>query len=55
MNILRHLFGQKCPPDELKPLFKRVDRVLSYFGAITAHKFVEIHVSTPNIVYYVFL
>jgi len=36
-------------------LFKRADCVLSNFGVTTAHKFVQIHMNTPNIVYYVLL
>jgi len=55
MNILRRLFGQKRHPDEFMLLFKRADCVLSNFGVTTAHKFVQIHMVTPNIIYYVFL
>jgi len=55
MNMLRRLFGQKYHPDELILLFKRADCVLSNFGVTTAHKFVYVHMNTPNIVYYVFL
>jgi len=55
MNILRRLFGQKPHPEELMLSFNRADCVLSNFGVTTAHKFVQIHMNTPNIVYYVFL
>jgi len=55
MNILRRLFGQKWHPNELMLLFKRADCVLSNFSARSAHKFEQIHMNTPNIVYYVFL
>jgi len=55
MNILRRLFGPKRRPNELMLLFKRADCVLSNFGVTTAHKFMQIHMNTPNIVYYVFL
>jgi hypothetical protein len=36
-------------------LFKRVVRVLCYFGHKTALKYVEIDMSTPDIIYYMFL
>jgi len=55
MNILRCLFGQKRHRDELMLLFKRADCVLSNFDVITAHKFMQIHMNTHNIIYYVFL
>jgi len=55
MNILRRLFGQKRHPNELMLLFKRGDCVLSNFGVTTAHKFVQIHMNAPDIVYYVVL
>jgi len=55
MNILRRLFGQKRHPNELMLLFKRADCFLSNFGVTTTRKFVQIHMNTPNIVYYVFL
>jgi len=55
MNILRRLFGPKLHPNELILLFNRADCVLSNFGVITVHKFVQIHMNPPDIVYYVFL
>jgi len=55
MNILRRSFGQKRHPNELMLLFKRADCALSNFGVTTTHKLVQIHMNTPNIVYYVFL
>jgi len=55
MNILRRLFGPKRHPDELMLLFNRADCVLSNFGVTAAHKFVKIHMNTPNIVHYVCL
>jgi hypothetical protein len=36
-------------------MFKQVVCVLCYFGHITAHKFIEIHTDTSNVVYYIFL
>jgi hypothetical protein len=38
-----------------KPLLKRVVCVLYYFDRIIARKFVQIHMNTTNIVYYIFL
>jgi hypothetical protein len=35
--------------------FKRIICVLCYIGHKTALKFVQIHMNTPNIVYYMFL
>jgi len=55
MNILRRLLGQKRHPNVLMLLFKRADCVLSNLGIIIVHKFIQIHMSAPNIVYYVFL
>jgi len=55
MIILGRLFGQKRHTDELMLLFKRADCVSSNFDATTAHKFMQINMNTPNIVYYVFL
>jgi len=55
MNTVRRLFGRKRHPNELMLLFKRADCVLSNFGVAAAQKFVQIHMNTPNIVYYVFL
>jgi len=55
MNIVRRLFGQKHIPNELMLLFKRSDCVLNNFCARIAHKFVQIHLNTPNIIYYAIL
>jgi hypothetical protein len=51
MNILQQLVCTELHPYVLKLLFKQVTCILGYFGLITMHKFMKIHMNTYNFVY----